>query len=229
LCERAITAAEQAHAIPGQLLGAIGRVETGRQDAQGKWRPWPWTINAEGVGSFFETKAQAIAAVRTLQARGVVSIDVRCMQVNLMHHPTAFANLDQAFDPASNADYAARYAARFLQRLYAQTNDWTQAAAQYYSSTPALAADYRRKVMNVWAGSPASALASASPSSSAIARAWSATLRSPFGLTRPGAFAPPARLVPAATLFGGATPSGRGLDAYRAMPIAISSPQRPRG
>ena len=89
LCRPAIAAAEQASAIPPQLLAAIGRVESGRRDpASGVMAPWPWTINAEGQGSFFDTKAQAIAAVQALQARGVQSIDVGCMQVNLMHHPT---------------------------------------------------------------------------------------------------------------------------------------------
>ena len=39
--------------------------------------PWPWTINAEGVGSFYETKAAAIAAVRDLQARGLWTASLR--------------------------------------------------------------------------------------------------------------------------------------------------------
>src|ERR1700722_10873312 len=117
LCRPAIAAAEQASAIPPQLLAAIGRVESGRRDpASGVMAPWPWTINAEGQGSFFDTKAQVIAAVQALQARGVQSIDVGCMQVNMMHHPHAFANLDQAFDPTANAAYAAR----FLNDLHTQ-------------------------------------------------------------------------------------------------------------
>ena len=32
-------------------------------------RPWPWTIDADGVGQFFATKAQAVAAVAALQAQ----------------------------------------------------------------------------------------------------------------------------------------------------------------
>ena len=41
-------------------------------------RPWPWAIDADGVGQFFATKAQAVAAVSALQAQGVHSIDVGC-------------------------------------------------------------------------------------------------------------------------------------------------------
>src|SRR3984957_12497003 len=90
-CRVAIAAAERVHAVPPQLLASIGRVESGRRDpGTGSWGAWPWTINAEGQGSYFDTEAEAIKAVQALQARGVRSIDVGCMQVNLMHHPNAF-------------------------------------------------------------------------------------------------------------------------------------------
>ena len=83
LCRPAIRAAERAYGIPFALLAALGRVESGRRDPEtGTFGPWPWTINAEGRGQFFPTKAEAIAEVRRLQARGVRSIDVGCMQIN---------------------------------------------------------------------------------------------------------------------------------------------------
>ena len=64
--------------------------------------------------SFSPPRRQAIAAVKALQARGVRSIDVGCMQINLSYHPHAFRDLDQAFDPHANAAYAER----FLTQLY---------------------------------------------------------------------------------------------------------------
>jgi len=147
MCRAAIAAAEQAGGIPAQLMAAIGRVESGRIDpATGRMQPWPWTINADGQGRYFDTRAQAIAAVRALQARGVRSIDVGCMQVNLMHHPDAFASLDAAFDPATNAAYAAK----FLNELHAQGGDWSRAVGLYHSATPDLGAAYQRSVMAVW-------------------------------------------------------------------------------
>ncbi len=141
-CHQAIQAAERAARVLPQLMSAIGRVESGRVDARGIVQPWPWTINAEGTGQYFETKEAALAAVRDLQARGVTSIDVGCMQVNLHHHPAAFASLEQAFDPAANAAYAARY----LNELYAATRDWARATAFYHSATPERGNDYRRRV-----------------------------------------------------------------------------------
>ena len=147
LCETAATTAEYVNRLPPRLLGAISVTETGRIDAaSGRLRPWPWTLNAEGAGQYFETPSQAIAAVEKLQARGVRSIDVGCLQVNLMYHPNAFASLQQAFDPGGNANYAAR----FLNTLYANGKDWTHAIAAYHSETPALGEAYRVLVMARW-------------------------------------------------------------------------------
>ena len=147
LCETAITSAEYTARLPPRLLGAIGLTETGRIDApSGRVRPWPWTINAEGAGQFFETRRQAVAAVKALQARGVRSIDVGCLQINLMHHPDAFATLDDAFDPRLNAAYAAH----FLNALYAAGKTWAHAIAAYHSETPALGDAYRTLVMGRW-------------------------------------------------------------------------------
>ncbi len=147
LCETAITTAEFVARLPPRLLAAISVTETGRVDpAHGRIRPWPWTINAEGEGQFFDTKEDAVQAVKALQARGVQSIDVGCLQVNLMYHPDAFASLDQAFDPRINANYAAR----FLNSLYADARNWGTAIAAYHSETPALGDAYRVLVMARW-------------------------------------------------------------------------------
>src|SRR5215472_12112285 len=145
-CEAAIDSAEKSSHLPRRLLGAIAEVESGRPDDAGKVRPWPWTINAAASGQFFATKQEAIDAVRVLQAQGVQSIDVGCMQVNLMHHPDAFASLDEAFDPTANT----LYAARFLRSLYAMSRSWSQATGAYHSQTPAIGADYEQRVIARW-------------------------------------------------------------------------------
>ena len=108
-----------------------------------------------------------------------------------MHHPDAFASLDQAFDPAANAAYAAR----FLRQLYGQAGAWPKAVAAYHSATPALAVPYAQKVMAVWpeeAGRPAGA-----------------TLGHGYGV-------PYRRDLPAAV--GAAS---KGLDLYRSRPIGV--------
>jgi hypothetical protein len=215
LCQQAIQTASQAHGMPPGLMAAIAQVESGRHDpVSGALHPWPWTVDAEGQGAFYDTKEQAIGAVRALMARGVRSIDVGCMQINLLHHPTAFNSLEQAFDPTANADYAAR----FLLELHGQTNTWPAAAAMYHSATPDIGAAYAQKVMAAW---PEQRLMAEAPPRLAMAQAWAATLH-------PTLFPPPpqrvvgARILPRmATPGAGPLPPGRGLDSYRAMPIML--------
>lgn len=141
-CEGAIAVAQAGSRIPAMLMPAISRVESGRLDGRGRVRAWPWTINSHGVGTFFETKEDAVAAVQALQAKGDTSVDVGCMQVNLRYHPDAFASLDEAFDPGANA----RYAARFLLALQAELRDWPLATAAYHSRMADKGEDYSRKV-----------------------------------------------------------------------------------
>lgn len=139
VCLNAILEAEQAYGIPGNLLAAIGFQEAGRV-VDGRMVIWPWTINAEGAGFRFDSRGEAVARVRRLKTQGIVSIDTGCLQINQRWHPDAFPTLEAAFDPAHNADYAAR----FLSRLRAQLGSWRAAAAAYHSRTPEYAARYLR-------------------------------------------------------------------------------------
>ena len=211
-CRAAIRAAERGAGIPEHLMAAIGRIESGRRGPDGAVNPWPWSINAEGTDYVYETKDAVIAAVRALQARGVRSIDVGCMQVNLMHHPQAFGSLDQAFDPVENA----RYAARFLVQLKGQTGDWQKATAAYHSATPELGEPYQRKVMAVWPEEKRRDEETAGPD---LAGAWSRPQRpiQPGGGYMLSNRSASARVLPMA----GAV--GRGLDAYRAAPIPLAA------
>ncbi|HXP95259.1 MAG TPA: murein transglycosylase, partial [Telmatospirillum sp.] len=138
---------EKAQGIPDRLLHAISLVESGRWDSESKASfAWPWTVMAEGEGRFLPSKAAAIAEVRKLQAAGVRNIDVGCMQVNLLAHPDAFASLDEAFEPATNVAYAAR----FLVGLHDSTQNWPTAGAYYHSQTPNLAAPYKARLVSTW-------------------------------------------------------------------------------
>jgi hypothetical protein len=151
-CAPAITTAERANGIlPAHILRAIGVVESGRRDpVTGQLAAWPWSVNAAGDSRVFDTRDEAIAFVRDAQARGVRSIDVGCMQVNLMYHPNAFASLEEAFTPETNV----RYATAFLMDLRQRTGDWTTATGNYHSAAPGLSEDYARRVLAVLNGQP---------------------------------------------------------------------------
>jgi hypothetical protein len=141
-CLGLIKNAEKSQSIPEGLLKAIGFTESGRVTGDGRRVPWPWTVNADGQGYYFETKKEAIAFVQELQARGVSVIDVGCMQVDLYYHPDAFASLDAAFDPATNVAYAAK----FLNELKSETGDWGIATQYYHSRNASLGQAYAGRV-----------------------------------------------------------------------------------
>jgi soluble lytic murein transglycosylase-like protein len=101
-----------------------------------------------------------------------------------MYHPNAFVSLDEAFDPGANA----RYAARFLNALYAQGKDWAHAISAYHSETPALGEPYRVLVMARWRDSDMHAPPPMGPFSGSSYRDFAA------GDRVYGAFAPRARV-----------------------------------
>ena len=160
LCDHHGAIAETALQLPNGLLRAIGRVESGRRDtATGSFVPWPWTINANGQGRFFADAAAAAQAVRDLRAGGTTSIDVGCFQVNLYHHPQAFQSLEEAFNPATNAAYAAAYLVGLKQKFGA----WDPAVAAYHSADPERGEPYRQRVFAAWNQRAAPAPAPAEP------------------------------------------------------------------
>lgn len=152
-CLAAIAIAQQRYSTPSGLLAVMAKVESGRPDSAGALQPWPWTVDADGTGVLFPTKQAAIAWTRNaLSSDAATYVDVGCLQVDLRMHPHAFRTLDDAFDPAANADYGAR----FLRELHdgPARGNWFTAIGLYHSSTPELAALYRTQVAAVAAGLP---------------------------------------------------------------------------
>ena len=125
------------------MLSAISLAESGRT-LNGRRVAWPWTINADGRGYYFSTKAEAVAAARSLRQAGAGNLDIGCMQISLKHHPRAFADLEMAFDPAANVAYAGRFLSSLL-KAHGGT-----AVGRYHSATPALRDEYQRRVEGIW-------------------------------------------------------------------------------
>ena len=140
-CEfHAIKAAEEA-GIPVNLMRAVAEVEAGiRNDSQ--MSAWPWSINAAGRGYRFNTKQSALDQIRVLIDSGRHNFDVGCFQINYRWHGTAFASPETMLDPATNA----RFAADFLQDLYAEFGSWRAAVGAYHSRTDTLATAYLARI-----------------------------------------------------------------------------------
>ena len=146
VCLNATEKFEDQYKIKEHLLTTISNVETGRwNEAKARSVAWPWTINARGKGQFFKTKAEAVKAVKALQKRGIKSIDVGCMQINLYYHGDAFKSVEDALDPTKNVEYSAQ----FLTSLYkSRGKDWIRAAMGYHSSVPKKANRYKKKLVS---------------------------------------------------------------------------------
>lgn len=136
-CERVAEEAARRSGVPVSVLKAISLTETGRK-VDGKFRPWPWTVNMEGAGHWFDTLDEARAYVFKEFKRGARSFDVGCFQINYKWHNQAFSSIDEMFDPLANA----LYAAKFLSELYAETGSWNGAAGAYHSRTKEFADRY---------------------------------------------------------------------------------------
>ncbi len=146
-CADAARTAERARKFPLAVLRAVALAESGRWQGEERARvAWPWTVTAGGDGRYFATKSAAIAHVRALRRDGVRNIDVGCMQINLMYHPRAFEDLEEAFDPIRNAAYAAD----FLARLYDRSRSWSRAVAFYHSGNRGKGGAYWRRVEKLW-------------------------------------------------------------------------------
>ena len=137
ICEAAAQEASATEGVPLSVLLAISLNETGRK-RDGRFHPWPWTVNMEGAGHWFDDRQAALDFALAEYDRGARSFDVGCFQINYKYHGMHFASIEQMFDPRANA----LYAARFLRDLYREKGDWQLAAGAYHSRTPDLAERY---------------------------------------------------------------------------------------
>ena len=146
-CYRAARYASHETTVPLNVLLAISRVETGRK-IDGKVQPWPWAINHSGKGAWLSSEAELLETALKLIASGDRQFDVGCFQLNYHWHGREFQSLDEMISPRTNA----LYAARFLEALFSEFGDWTEAVGAYHSRTEALALSYKSKFLRQYNG-----------------------------------------------------------------------------
>ena len=172
-CQDHIPAMEAAYAAPPGLIAAVAAVESGL-DHLG--------INADGVAFHPASVDDAERLVRRLQSDGARYIDVGCMQIDLHHHPKAFASLRDAFDPRLNVAYGAKV---LLDNRHLH-GSWAAAVAYYHSGDPGRQADYLSRIAARYAGlthlprhSPSDPSLQARPAAAKLVRLSLMTVRRP--------------------------------------------------
>ncbi|WP_353311310.1 transglycosylase SLT domain-containing protein [Shimia sp. NS0008-38b] len=148
-CDRVARIVANETGVPTNVLLAITRTETGR-NKNGVLSPWPWTVNMDGKGVWFNSQQEALNYALSHFKAGARSFDIGCFQLNYRWHGQHFNDIAHMFDPTSNA----RYAAEFLSSLYAETTNWDDAAAAYHSRTPKYADKYKTRFKRIMANLP---------------------------------------------------------------------------
>ena len=145
-CKAIARAAEERHGLPDGILQSISTVEASRIQSDGSYRAWPWTLNDNGKGLFFDDREQVLDYLDTHMTNPDTSIDIGCMQINTKWHGASFETLDEMLDPASNIAYAAG----FLTDLYYAHGSWSDAIRHYHSSDQRKNDPYLNRVLAIW-------------------------------------------------------------------------------
>lgn len=146
-CDSAALHSAEAYGVPPQIMLAITRVESGKPKGDAL-QPWPWTVNLQGEGHWFDSAQEARDFAQSAIETGVTNLDIGCFQLNWRWHGDKFSSIDEMFDPETNADHAAR----FLVENRDRTGNWVDAVAAYHSASPDLAEAYIEKIEGVLQG-----------------------------------------------------------------------------
>ncbi len=149
-CEAVASEAEEAFSLPEGILTSIARVESGRKMQDGFYKAWPWTINDNGKGLFFDTRQSAIDYINKQKKLDNIGIDIGCMQISVKWHAHAFSSNESMLDPYTNIAYAAI----FLEELYQNHGEWDLAIKHYHSADKEKNVPYLQKVNAVWKNQP---------------------------------------------------------------------------
>lgn len=140
-CLSAIQRVANETSVPVDVLFGVSLTESGRQQ-KGGHLPWPWALNHQARGQYFETRNALLNAIYELNASGQKNFDVGCFQINYRWHGEEFRSLTDMTDPIKNT----RYAARFLGQLHQELGSWDRAIGAYHSRTQKHAQRYRKIV-----------------------------------------------------------------------------------
>jgi hypothetical protein len=120
-------AARQA-GIPAAVLYAVALQESGMR-REGRFAPWPWTLNVAGRPRRFENRADACRELtKSLRAHPLKRVDVGLAQINLGHQRHRYQRPCDLLDPRQNLAVAAD----ILREQYRPGESWLAAIDRYH-------------------------------------------------------------------------------------------------
>lgn len=131
--------------VDPNLLYAIALAESQRE-IDGLVRPWPWSLNVQGKGRYFETREEAEAFLSETLATGIRNVDIGPMQINYSWHGHRVLNPADLFDIQTSV----RVGADILSEALASSPDDKELGVGRYHNwgDENRARKYGRKVLN---------------------------------------------------------------------------------
>jgi hypothetical protein len=126
------------YSIPAVVFFSIAMQESGKTK-QGKYLPWPWTLNIDEQPYYYATREAAevalLQALDAARANGKIGkVAVGLGQIYMPAHIHNFQSPLQALDPTHNLHYAAQLlATHYLSTVRAGNPDWWIAVGKYHS------------------------------------------------------------------------------------------------
>jgi soluble lytic murein transglycosylase-like protein len=117
------------YSIPPKLFYAIALQESSYPLGNKTTKPWPWTLNVNGVGYRYATREEAWRAAEKFMRSGTEQIDIGLMQINWRWNKALLKSSWQALDPYYNLHVAAY----ILHGHYSIQKDWWTAVGKYHS------------------------------------------------------------------------------------------------
>lgn len=115
--------------VPKEILYAVALTESSRK-VENTFLPWPWTLNIEGTGMYFESKAEMIDSIGSAMFEGKRSIDIGALQINLKYHHHRFNEVSDMAIPEENLNVASEI---LLEQYFKCELDWWCAVGRYHS------------------------------------------------------------------------------------------------
>jgi hypothetical protein len=126
------------YGIPEEIFFSMGLQESGKT-LNGKFIPWPWTLNINEKGYQYKTRYEAevalMLAMYEAKQRGEIGrVAVGIGQIYMPAHHDQFVTPLQALDPTINLHYAARLlATHYIDTIKAGDPDWWVSVGRYHS------------------------------------------------------------------------------------------------
>lgn len=147
---RAYKETARLYGIPPKLFYALALQESGRT-VDGAFAPWPWTLNVEGQGYYYNSQTEVWDALNEFVIADRTNIGIGLLQVTYPYNQHVLSELYLAIDPHTNL----RMGAVILLERYRESGDWWIAVGHYHSpgKKPAQverAQRYRESVKRRW-------------------------------------------------------------------------------